>query len=98
MVPLVSVGAGVIGLSAAPAAGADCESRNGTMLCTDGSPQTRSSEGEGSYSYPCEFDWYCDDFGLDIVLDNDRPAANPPSPNNDLPRPDRPNRPNRPRN
>ena len=35
MVPMASVAISVVGVYVAAPAGADCEARNGTMLCTD---------------------------------------------------------------
>lgn len=61
----------------APTAAADCTEAGGVTVCAQG--QVRGSNGapDGStgpyYPYPCEYDWYCIDGGVDVILDVDKP-------------------------
>ncbi|TFV56826.1 hypothetical protein E4P42_17860 [Mycobacterium sp. PS03-16] len=73
--------------SAGPAR-ADCTNAGGVTVCAQG--DVRGSDGGtggGSagpyYPYPCEYDYYCDDWGVDLILDVDGPDG-------DLGRPGRP--------
>lgn len=84
----VAAGVAVGGLISAPTASAECEARNGSMLCTD--PPPTPNAPSSTVNIPCEYDWYCDDYGLDIVLHD---SPDPPRVNNGLPgRPGRPGR------
>lgn len=62
------------GLVTAPSAAADCVSSSGTTICSQGSVRgSDSGQGPGlsgpAVPYPCEYDWYCDDGDLNIILD-----------------------------
>ena len=64
-----------VGLLVAPSAAADCLSSSGTTICSQGSVRgSDTGQGPGTMSgpvvpYPCEYDWYCDDWDLDVILD-----------------------------
>lgn len=90
-VPLVAVGLSVTGIYLAPSSGAECEARNGTMLCTDPPPPDAPSAPQTSTSYPCVVDAWCDNFAFDVVVGDGPPDRPDPSPR--PPRPPRP-RPN----
>ncbi len=84
VVPLASVAVAAAGLYVASPVSADCESRNGTMLCTDPAPAAPSAPA-ADRQYPCAIEWYCDDYAWDIVLGGghdigDRPDPSPPRP------------------
>ena len=62
------------GMVMAPSAAADCVSSSGTTICSQGSVRgSDSGQGPGlsgpAVPYPCEYDWYCDDWDLDVILD-----------------------------
>jgi len=69
-----------LGVVAAPPASADCTNAGGVTICSQGDvrgPDT--GEGAGSVSgpvvpYPCEYDWYCDDWDLDVIVDPGPPG------------------------
>ena len=72
------------GLTFAPSAGAECTNAGGVTLCSQGQvrgPDT--GEGAGSRSgpvvpYPCEYDWYCDDWDMDVIVDPGPPGPGGP--------------------
>ena len=66
-VSVVATSIAVGGLMGAPAASAKCESRNGTMLCTD-EPSQPSKPAPKPVTTGCDWDWYCDEFGMDYVI------------------------------
>jgi hypothetical protein len=82
----------VLSLVTATPASADCTSSGGVTLCSQGEVRG-SNTGDGPsgaspyYPYPCEYDYLCDDGGVGVVFDFDRPDFNPPG------RPGGPNRP-----
>lgn len=87
MVPMASVAISVVGVYVAAPAGADCEARNGTMLCTD-APAPGQSGPPTTTSYPCIVGLTCQGtFESDLVTGNG--PDNVPSP--PRPRPPRPN-------
>jgi hypothetical protein len=72
----VAAGVAVGGLIVAPTASADCEARNGTMLCTD--PPATPNGPSSTVTIPCEYSWYCDQFGLDDALHGNPDPPRPP--------------------
>lgn len=72
VVMALAVAAADSGLVHAPPAAADCVSSAGTTVCSQGTVRgSNTGEGPGSgptVPYPCEYDWYCDGGGLEIVL------------------------------
>ncbi|WP_157521204.1 hypothetical protein [Mycobacterium sp. ACS4331] len=92
--PILAVGISVVA-APVPEAAADCVTSGGTTLCSQGDARgTDTGQGPGSgpvVPYPCDLDWYCDDYGwsFGVVLDpgDNGPGAGarPPRPNNDLP-------------
>ncbi|MGD9622767.1 MAG: hypothetical protein AB7G47_21725 [Mycolicibacterium sp.] len=68
--PYLLTGAAVVfaGLSVAPPASADCTSAGGTTICAQGESRgTNTGQGpsgsDGPYvPYPCDYDWYCNDY------------------------------------
>ncbi len=87
MVPMASVAISVVGVYVAAPAGADCEARNGTMLCTD-APSPGQSGPPTTTSYPCIVGLTCQGtFESDLVTggngnyDPSGPRPRPPRPN-----------------
>lgn len=79
-----------LGIVTAPQAAADCSYAGGVTICSQG--EVRGPDGvptsSGPYvPYPCEYDWYCSDGDVDIILD---PGPRPPLPPIDIGRPGRP--------
>ena len=69
----------------APPAAADCSSSGGATICSQGEVRGSNTPAPSSgpyYPYPCEYDWYCDDNGLSIIVN--------PGPPIDIGRPGRP--------
>ncbi|KUI30149.1 hypothetical protein AU196_05970 [Mycobacterium sp. IS-1742] len=78
--------------SAAPAL-ADCTNAGGVTVCAQG--DVRGSDTGGTvgstgpyYPYPCEYDYYCDDWGVDLILDVDPPGGDLGRPGGPGARPD----------
>ena len=81
-----------LGLVTATPAAADCSTSSGVTLCSQGDVRgSDSGPGPGTtragpwYPYPCEYDYYCDDGGVSIILgggdvDIDRPGGGPNRP------------------
>lgn len=86
----------VLGVIAAPPAAADCVNANGTTLCAQGDVRGGGSTTSSTpyVPYPCENDWSCDNWGMDLILgssnDSPRPPTVNPSPPPDFGRPGRP--------
>ncbi|MFD6196651.1 hypothetical protein ACFWE3_08080 [Mycobacteriaceae bacterium NPDC060252] len=87
----------VLGLIAAPPAAADCVNANGTTLCAQGDVRGGGSTTSSTpyVPYPCENDWSCDNWGMDLILGSSsdsppRPPTVNPSPPPDFGRPGRP--------
>lgn len=86
----------VLGVVAAPPAVADCVNANGTTLCAQGDVRGGGSTTSSTpyVPYPCESDWSCDNWGMDLILgssnDSPRPPTVNPSPPPDFGRPGRP--------
>lgn len=86
----VTAGVGAAGLVAAAPADADCVYGGGSTVCAQG--DVRGADGapgpstSGPYvPYPCDYDPYCYDGGLSIILDpgdgpNRPPRPRPPRP------------------
>lgn len=77
-------------LITAPTADADCTGSGGVTVCAQGEVRGSSGgSGGGSaspwYPYPCEYDYYCDDGGLSVILDPDIDRPDPPRVDNSLP-------------
>jgi hypothetical protein len=90
-VSMIAASVAVGGLIVAPAASAKCEARNGAMLCDD-PPPAPSAPAPKPVTVGCDWDWYCDDFGLDIVIGkNDSSQDGDNSGRPPRPRPPRPN-------
>ncbi len=52
---------------ATPIASAECRPKNGTMVCTD--PDTvQSAPAKPPTTIGCDWDWWCDEFGMDFVI------------------------------
>lgn len=72
---------------------ADCTSSGGVTVCAQGDARGSSGGGTGTagsgyYPYPCEYDYYCNDWGVDVVLDVDPDLGKPgrpARPDNSLP-------------
>lgn len=69
---------------------AECTNANGVTVCAQGDVRgTEGGSGPGLSGpvvpYPCEYDWYCDDWGLDVIVDPGPPIRPP-----DFGRPGRP--------
>ncbi|ALR11294.1 hypothetical protein [Mycobacteroides saopaulense] len=79
-------------IAAEPAA-ADCVNANGTTLCAQGDVRGGASTTSSTpyVPYPCENDWSCDNWGMDLILGSEHtpPTVNP-SPPPDFGRPGRP--------
>ena len=62
----------VTSLSLAPAASADCTNAGGAYVCAQGTVRgggpTPPTAGPYYPSY-CADPWYCDDWGLDVIID-----------------------------
>lgn len=81
-------------LMSAPPASADCTSANGVTVCAQGDVRG-SDTGSGAggttgpyFPYPCEYDYYCDDWGADLTLDVDVPVGGVGRPGGPANRPD----------
>lgn len=82
-----------LSLTAAPPSAADCVNANGTTLCAQGDVRGGGSTTSSTpyVPYPCEHDWYCDNWGMDVILGSEyRPPTVNPSPPPDFGRPGRP--------
>ncbi|CPV98991.1 hypothetical protein [Mycobacteroides abscessus] len=84
-----------LGVIVAPTAAADCVNANGTTLCAQGDVRGGGSTTSSTpyVPYPCESDWSCDNWEMDIILGSDHespPPPPPPSPPPDFGRPGRP--------
>ncbi len=87
--PAVGMAVFSVGVSVAAPASAECGSRNGTMVCTDGPLPSTTASLPGERTYPCIVGLTCaGTFESDLVTGGDN-APSPPSP----PRPPRPPRP-----
>ncbi len=86
---VVIAGVGTAGLLTASPARADCVYGGGSTVCAQG--EVRGAEGAPPTSgspyvpYPCDYDPYCYDGGLSIILDpgdgpNRPPRPRPPRP------------------
>lgn len=77
----------------APPSAADCVNANGTTLCAQGDVRGGGSTTSSTpyVPYPCENDWSCDNWGMDLILGSEHtpPTVNP-SPPPDFGRPGRP--------
>ncbi|MBB4855877.1 hypothetical protein HNP40_003286 [Mycobacteroides chelonae] len=83
----------VLAVIAAKPAAADCVNANGTTLCAQGDVRGGASTTSSTpyVPYPCENDWSCDTWGMDLILGSEHtpPTVNP-SPPPDFGRPGRP--------
>ncbi|WP_032691672.1 hypothetical protein [Mycobacteroides abscessus] len=85
-----------LGVIVAPTAAADCVNANGTTLCAQGDVRGGGSTTSSTpyVPYPCESDWSCDNWEMDIILGSDHESPPPPtvnpSPPPDFGRPGRP--------
>ncbi|KUI32706.1 hypothetical protein [Mycobacterium sp. GA-2829] len=81
-------------LTSTPPAAADCTNANGVTVCAQGDVRGSNTGGGAGgttgtyYPYPCEYDYYCDDWGVDILLDVDAPDFDVGRPGNPGARPD----------
>lgn len=78
--------------SAAPAL-ADCTNAGGVTVCAQG--DVRGTDGGAAsgntgpyFPYPCEYDYYCNDWGADLILDVDPPGGDLGRPGGPGARPD----------
>ncbi|MCC9179699.1 hypothetical protein LOC73_02530 [Mycolicibacterium mageritense] len=58
-------------VSTAPPAAAECVNAGGSTVCAQGTVRGGGPEPPtaGPYvPYPCEYDWYCQGGGLDIII------------------------------
>ncbi len=67
-VSVVATSIAVGGFMVAPAASADCESHNGTMICSDQPSGGSTAPAQSRVTENCDWDWYCDEFGMDYVI------------------------------
>ncbi|MCX2928897.1 hypothetical protein ORI20_01330 [Mycobacterium sp. CVI_P3] len=87
----LTVSVATAGLVTASPARADCVSGGGSTVCAQG--DVRGADGPpmstGPYvPYPCDYDPYCYNGGLSIILDpGDGPKPPPPRPRPPRPRP-----------
>lgn len=78
-----------------PTAAAECTNAGGVTVCAQGDVRGPDT-GEGAgYSgpvvpYPCEYDWYCDDWDMDVIVDPGPPGPGGPGGGIDIGRPGRP--------
>lgn len=87
-------------IAIASPASAECVNTDGGTLCAQGDVRgSGGGNGPGFQGpmvpYPCEYDWYCDDWGLSVITEVN-PPVRPPYPGGGPVRPGGPGGPNRP--
>ncbi len=71
-VPAVAMAVSAVGISLAAPADAECGSRNGTMVCTDGPLPSTTADLSGPRTYPCIVGLTCaGTFESDLVTGGD---------------------------
>ena len=89
-VPVVAMAVSAVGISIAAPAGAECGSRNDTMVCTDGPLPSNTAQLPDARSYPCIVGLTCDGtFESELVTGDG--SDNSSTPNPPRPRPPHPN-------
>jgi hypothetical protein len=85
---IVAVAAVPVNVLLAPSATAGCVDAGGATVCAQGTVRGGGPDAPTAgpfVPYPCEYDWYCDDGDLDLIIN-----PGPPGGGIDIGRPGRP--------